>query len=104
MPLNTVEAKQHAHELLDQLGPGQLAAVVNLTGTVTNFPFSAGKGEICYCPGLPRFADELTEQDRHAVAASRKYFRENPEGGISFEDIVADCGFAMGQIRQNKGD
>jgi hypothetical protein len=78
MAANTLEVKQHAHDLLEQLGPGQLAAVVNLLEVMIHED------------------DELTEEDRRAVSASREYFRQNPEGGISFEDLAAECGFTMG--------
>ena len=46
--------------------------------------------------------EPLTDQDRRAVAASREYFRQNPEGGASFEQVVADLGFTMDQIRGNR--
>ena len=69
-----VEAKQHAHELLEQLSADQIAAV------------------------LP-----LSEEDRRAVGVSREYFRQNPEGGVSFEQVVADLAFTMDQIRGNQG-
>jgi len=76
--------RQHAHQLLDQLGPGQFDAVAKLLEVMT--------GE--------EDDEELTEEDRRAVAASRDYFRQNPEGGIPFEQVVAECGFTMDQIRQ----
>jgi hypothetical protein len=75
--------RQHAHQLLDQLGPGQFDAVAKLLEVMT------GEED-----------EELTEEDRRAVAASRDYFRQNPEGGIPFEQMVAECGFTMDQIRQ----
>jgi hypothetical protein len=75
--------RQHAHQLLDQLGPGQFDAVAKLLEVMT------GEED-----------EELTEEDRRAVAASRDYFRQNPEGGIPFEQVVAECGFTMDQIRQ----
>jgi len=81
------EAKQHAHELLEQLSPDQIAAVVQLL-------------EVMVEPD----DEPLTEEDRRAVAASREYFRQNPEGGVSFEQVVADLGFTMDQIRGNKGE
>jgi len=76
--------RQHAHQLLDQLGPGQFDAVAKLLEVMT----------------LDEDGEELTEEDRRAVAASREYFRRNPEGGIPFEQVVAECGFTMDQIRQ----
>jgi hypothetical protein len=47
--------------------------------------------------------EELTAEDRRAVAASRDYFRQNPEGGIPFEQVVTECGFTMDQVRHQGG-
>ena len=64
--------RQHGHWLLDQLRPGQLAAVVRV---------------------LPIMADEededRTEGDRRAIAASGEYVLQNPDGGIPVEPMVA---------------
>ena len=79
--------KQQAYALIDQLGPGQLAALVQLLETMVYDE-----------------EEELTGADRQAVAASREYFRQNPEGGIPFERVVADLGFTMDQVRGPKGD
>ena len=80
---NGLESKQHAHQLLDQLGPGQLGAVVHLLETMVHED------------------DQLTEEDCRAVVASREYFQQGGEG-ISFEQVVAECGFTMDQIRNHK--
>jgi len=79
----TANTKQLAHELLDQLAPGQLSAVVHLLKVMVDDE-----------------EDELTEEDRQAIRSSREYFRENPDGGLSFEDMVAGCGFTMDQVRK----
>ena len=84
---DTVEAKQRAHELLEQLNADQLAAVLQLL-------------EVMVEPDDP----PLTEEDRRAVGASREYFRRNPEGGVCLEKVVADLGFTMDQIRGNQGE
>jgi hypothetical protein len=47
--------------------------------------------------------EEPTAEDRRAVAASRDYFRQDPEGGIPFEQVVAGCGFTMDQVRRHQG-
>lgn len=47
--------------------------------------------------------DELIEEDRRCVAASREYFRQGGEG-LSFEQVVAECGFTMDQICRSKDD
>jgi hypothetical protein len=85
MPVNIPEAKQHVHQLIEQLGPDQIAAVLQLL-------------EVMVEPD----EEPLTEEDRKAVTASREHFRENPEAGVSFEQFAADCGFTMDQIRDHE--
>jgi len=79
--------RQQAHQLLDQLGPAQLDAVVKLLEVMIG----------------DEDDEELTEEDRRAIAASRDYFRQNPEGGIPFEQVVAECGLTMDQVRHQTG-
>ncbi len=74
--------KQHAHELLDRLEPSQMAAVIHLMEVMIEDDDD----------------DEPTEEERRAVAASREYFRQGGEG-VHFEQVVAECGFTMEQIR-----
>jgi hypothetical protein len=78
--------RQHAHRLLDQLGSGQLAAVVKLLEVMTD-----------------RAEEPLTQEDRTAIAVSREWFDKNPDG-IAFEQVVADCGLTMDEIRDSKGN
>jgi hypothetical protein len=75
--------KQQAYSLIDQLGPGQLAALVQLLEAMLYDEDGA-----------------LSAEDRRAVAASREYFRQNPEGGISFREMAADLGLTEEQIRK----
>ncbi|HEV2202478.1 MAG TPA: hypothetical protein VGR73_21890 [Bryobacteraceae bacterium] len=79
------DTRRHVHELIDQLPPTQLSAVAGLLEAM-----------------IHEEDDELTEEDRRAVAASREYFR-NGGAGIPFEQVVADLGFTMEQIRGHKG-
>jgi hypothetical protein len=67
MAADTLEPKKHAHQLLDQLDDGQIAAVVRLL-------------EVMLHPD----DEPLTEEDRRAIAASREWFKKNTEG-ISFD-------------------
>ena len=78
--------KQHVVELLDRLEPSQVAAVVQLLEVM-----------------IREDDDELTEQDRQAVAASLEYFRKGG-AGVPFEQVVADLGFTMDQIRNHKSE
>ena len=66
--------------MLDQLGAAQFDAVVRLLEVML-------RGD----------DEEPTADDRRAIGASREYFRHNPEGGVSFEQVVAECGFTMDQ-------
>lgn len=80
--------RQQAHQLLDQLGPLQFEAIAKLLEVMMRDDDD----------------EELTEEDRRAIAASRDYFRQNPDGGLSFEQVVAECGFTMDQVRQHHGE
>lgn len=86
MAADSLESK--AHELLGHLGPNQLAVVVQLLEVMIH----DDDGD-----------EELTEEDRRAVAASREYFRQGGEG-LSFEQVVAECGFTMDQVLGHKSD
>ena len=79
--------RQHAHQLLDQLGAAQFDAVARLLEVI-----------------LSDDDEEPAAEDRRALAASREYFRQNPEGGIPFEQVVAECGFTMDQVRRHPGE
>ena len=83
MAVSTLEAK--AHELLAHLGPGKLAAVVHLLEVMIDDDDDDGE-------------EELTEEDRRALRSSDEYFRKGGQG-IPFEQVVADLGFTMEQIR-----
>ena len=86
MAADMPDARQHARELIDQLGPHQVAAVLQLLEVMVE----------------PDDDETLTEEDRRAVASSREYFRQNPEQGVAFEQFAAECGFTMDQIRDHK--
>ena len=86
--LRTFMDRQQAHQLLDQLSPDQLDAIAHLLEVMTREDDD----------------EDVTEEDRRAIAASREYFRQNPEGGVSLEQLVADCGFTMDQIRHSRSE
>ncbi|HTQ56147.1 MAG TPA: hypothetical protein VMI94_16880 [Bryobacteraceae bacterium] len=69
---------QHAHHLLDQLGPGQFAAVVHLLETMVS-PEEDG--------------DTLSDAERKAVAEADEWLKHNPP--IPHEEVLADCGLTM---------
>lgn len=74
--------RQQAHALIDMLPRAKLEAVRGLLEVMID----------------EEDEEELTEEDRRALAASREYFRQGGKG-IPFEQVVADLGFTMDQIR-----
>jgi hypothetical protein len=86
--------KQHAHQLLDRLDPGQFDAVVRLLEVMTD-PAAVS------IRNAPIDDEAVTAEEERAVAASKEWFQTHP--GIPFEEVVADLGFTMEQIRGNKG-
>lgn len=80
MAVSTLESK--AHELLSQLNPGKLAAVVHLLEVMVHDNEED---------------EEISPEEEAAVARSKEWFQHNE--GIPFEQVVADLGFTMDQIR-----
>ena len=68
---------QHAHHLLDQLGPGQLAAVVHLLETMVS----------------PEDEDTLSNAERKAVAEADEWLTHNQP--IRHEEVLADFGLTI---------
>jgi len=85
--------KQHAHQLLDQLDPGQFEAVVRLLEVMTD-PANTSLAN------APIDDEPVSEEEERAVAASKEWFKHN--AGIPFEDVVAELGFTMEQVRGDK--
>jgi hypothetical protein len=66
--------KQHAHHLLDQLGPSQLAAVVHLLETIVS----------------REDGDTLSHAERKAIAEADEWLKNNPP--IPHEEVLAALG------------
>lgn len=81
MALDVQRERLQAHALLDELPPVKLGVVRSLLAVMVNDD-----------------EDELTEEDRQALRASDQYFREGGQG-VSFEQVVADLGFTMEDVR-----
>ena len=83
MTPNTLEAK--AQELLVQLGPDQLAAVVQLLEVMV------------------RNEDEpVTAEDRRRFHEGQAWFAQRGGKGIRMEDVLADFGLDPGDFPLNK--
>jgi len=76
------DTRHHLHELIDRLRPEQLAAAEKTLHEMID-------------------DEEFTDEDRRAIVASQEYFREGGEG-VPFEQVVAECGFTMDEIRGSK--
>ena len=85
--------KQHAHELLDQLDPGQFEAVLRLLEVMTD-------PAIVSIANAPIDEEPVSEEEERAVAASKEWFKHN--AGIPFEEVAAELGFTMEQVRGDK--
>jgi hypothetical protein len=68
---------QHAHHLLGQLGPGQLAAVVHLLEAMVS----------------PEDGDTLSDAERKAVAEADEWLKNNRP--IPHEEVLAEFGLTM---------
>lgn len=85
MAVNALETK--AHELLGQLNPGKLAAVVHLLEVMVQDNEED---------------EEISPEEEAAVLRSKEWFQHNE--GIPFEQVVAELGFTMEQIRNATKD
>lgn len=82
--------KEHAQQLLNHLAPDQIAAVVHVMEVMLD-PLSRKLAD------APVEDEEISEEEEQAVARSKEWFKHNE--GIPFEQVVADLGFTMEQIR-----
>ena len=77
--------RQHAHELIDRMAPGQVSAVVGLLEIMLD--------PLAHTLANAPFDDEPeTEGERKAVAASKAWLEEQPGQGIPHEDVLAELG------------
>jgi hypothetical protein len=76
------DSRQHVHELIDQLDPGQLAAVGHLLEVMIHEDDD----------------EELTEEDRAAVQAGLVSLEKN--GGVAMEDVLADFGLTVAEFEK----
>lgn len=82
----TDAAKQHAHELIDRIPPDEMMATVRfLEFMVSQVEFDG---------------EEISEDEAETVARSKEWLKHNK--GIPFEEVVAELGFTMEQIRNHK--
>ncbi len=93
MALDLIQERKQAHAYLDQLPAAQVAAVRHLLESMVD-PLSAALAN------APIDDEELTEEDAETIRRSREWFQQNE--GTPFEDVVAELGFSMDDIRNYK--
>ena len=81
--------KQHAHELLDQLNSGQLAAVVHLLEVMADPVAQA-------IANAPVDEEPLTEEEIQALDESREWLKHNQ--AIPHEQVLAEFGITQQEI------
>jgi hypothetical protein len=84
MVLDLDQERRQAHALIDLLPPAKLGAVRSLLEVMVH---DSEEDE------------EISAEEEAAVARSKEWFRHNE--GIPFEQVVAECGLTMEEIRDN---
>jgi hypothetical protein len=86
--------KQNAHALLDRLPADQITVAVRFLEFLLLDPAARAIAT------APVEDEEIGEEEEQSVARSKEWFRHND--GIPFEQVVAELGFTMDQIRDHK--
>lgn len=84
------DKRQHAHELIDRMPETQLSALVGLLETIID-PVALALRD------APMDDEPTSEEEERAVKESREWLKHNP--GIPFEQIVAELGFTMEEVK-----
>ena len=82
MAVNYQQEREHVHAMIDRLAPQQVNAIRTLLEVMVP---DAVEDE------------EITAEEEAAIARSKEWFRHND--GIPLEDVVAELGLSMEQIR-----
>lgn len=84
--------KQHAHQLLDQLDPGQLAAIGHLLEVMVD-PVARAVA------AAPADDEPVTEEDRRRFREGKAWFAKRGGKGIPMEEVLAQTGIAPDDLR-----
>ena len=90
MEPNLNQVRQQAHALLDMLPAEKLNAVRSLLEAMVD-PVSRALAN------APIDDEPITEEEERAVAEAREWLQHNP--GIPFEQVVAELGFTMEEVK-----
>lgn len=84
--------KQHAHQLLDQLDPGQLAAIGHLLEVMVD---PVARAAAAASPD----DEPVTEEDRRRFQEGKAWFAKRGGQGIPMEEVLAQTGAARDDLR-----
>jgi hypothetical protein len=94
MASDSDKEKQQAHELLEQLAPTQLSAVVGLLEVMVD-PVSRAIAH------APLDDERLSPEGESALKEAREWSKHN--AGIAHEEVLAELGITAEEIDQVKG-
>jgi hypothetical protein len=94
--MNGASEKHHAHDLIERLPESQIETAVRFLEFMLLDPVSRALAV------APVEDEEIGEEEEQAVARSKEWFKNNE--GIPFEQVVAECGFTMDQVRNQRLD
>jgi hypothetical protein len=78
--------KQQAHELIDQLEPSELSAVVRILKRIVVDPVSQAIAK------APADDEPVSNAERQALARSEAWFQQQGGKGIPIEEVLAEFG------------
>ncbi len=84
--------KQHAHQLLDQLDPGQLAAIGQLLEIMVD-PVARAVA------AAPPDDEPVTDEDRRRFHEGKAWFAKRGGKGIPMEEVLAQNGATPDDLR-----
>jgi hypothetical protein len=88
------DTRHHVHQLIDQLPPAQLEALAALLESMAD-PVARS------IANAPIDDEPVSDEERRAVEASQEWFKKNPNG-IPFEEVLADFGLNLEDVRNYK--
>ena len=87
--------KQQAHELIERLSPGQVKAVARLLEEMLD-PVSRA------IANAPVDDEPETEQERQAVAESKKWFEQHSGKGTPHQEVLGDFNLTSDDFKKHK--
>jgi hypothetical protein len=84
--------RQHAHQLLDQLDPGQLAAIGHLLEVMVD-PVARAAAH------APADDEPVTDEDRRRFHDGQAWFSKRGGKGVPMEEVLGEMGASLDDFR-----